>query len=241
MNKLTEINLPEDALANLPIFPLPNVVLFPRIEVPLHIFEPRYRQLLDDIVDEHRLFGLALLDNETSVSLDNSSSEISTHQPPPIYPVAGLAHLRTAARLPDGRYNIVIEGVARIDVSNEIPNSDSECRYRSANAKLMPTQAIEDMEALKNEFGSFFGLAHRVLRPLNTKRVRFDQSIESLREMIYFVDAVGSIALPSARHRQHLLSTDVLDDRMRIVSSALAELLIKTSHLESNPSNWGIA
>jgi Lon protease-like protein len=241
MNRTAQDEISETALANLPIFVLTNMVLFPRVEIPLYVFEPRYRQLLDDVIDHHRLFALALLDDQSEEAFASLAQDGSGHQRPALYPVAGLARIRSAARLPDGRFNIVIEGVGRVDISDEIEDSNADGRYRSARAKLLTTETVIELEELNKEFSSFFGLAHRVLRPLETSRVRFDQPIEGLEEMLRFVDAVGSIALPSAHHRQHLLTSNILEERMQIVSSALAELLIKMSQLGTDRSSWGEA
>src|SRR5262245_8239366 len=85
----------------LPLFPLP-VVLFPGVPLPLHIFEPRYRQLLTDISTSNNLFGLSYLDPATSQL-----------EFPPKGHVGCVAEVTETQTFPDGRSNILTFGVIR--------------------------------------------------------------------------------------------------------------------------------
>ena len=241
MSEEKQIVVPSSALDRLPIFPLPNVVLFPNTDIPLHIFEPRYRQMMDHVIDKHRMFGLALLNPEKSASSKLDVTLPETPKAPPVYPVAGLALIRSAARLPDGLYNIVVRGIARIDVSNEILEPDSDRLYRIASARIRTLDEIPKYEDLKQEFTTFFSLTHRVLGGIKKVRIRFDQKIETVEDMISFVDAISALTLPSPQHRQSVLGSNCIFERMHIASAALAELLLKTQNFDENSSNWGLA
>ena len=83
---------------SIPLFPLPNVVLFPTVSLPLHIFEPRYRDMVADALDGDRIIGMALL---------RPGWEANYEGRPPIYPVGCAGLITHSERLPDGRYNIV--------------------------------------------------------------------------------------------------------------------------------------
>ena len=112
---------------HIPIFPLPNIVLFPNVFLPLHIFESRYRDLTRDILAGDRIIGMVLLREGWDRTVDPN---------PPIYPVgcAGLVtHVET---LTDGRYNIVLRGVERFRIQNE----DQTHTYRRANVNFMTEQ-----------------------------------------------------------------------------------------------------
>jgi Lon protease-like protein len=241
MSEEKQIVIPGSVLHRLPVFPLPNVVLFPNTDIPLHIFEPRYRQMMDDVIDNHRMFGLALLNKEDSAAAPTADETGPHATPPPYYPVAGLALIRSAARLPDGLYNIVVRGVARIDVSNEIIDPKSDHLYRIASAQIRQLDKIESPEALNQEFASFLTLAHRVLGGIKKVRIRFDQKIETIEDMISFVDAISALTLPRPEHRQSVLGSSCIFSRMRIASAALAELLIKTQQFDGGSSGWGVA
>src|ERR671927_1705208 len=86
---------------HLPLFPLP-VVLFPGVPLPLHIFEPRYRQLLSDIRAANNLFGLAYFD-----------PTITNSEVPPAGHIGCVAEVTETQTLPDGRSNILTVGVIR--------------------------------------------------------------------------------------------------------------------------------
>lgn len=98
-------------VAELPIFPL-SLVLFPGAPVPLHIFEPRYRQMLDDIQATNNFFGISYF--------DSSTSELA---PAPGH-VGCVAELTESLALPDGRSNILAIGVVRYRVDEYIERGD---------------------------------------------------------------------------------------------------------------------
>ncbi|MGH7405380.1 MAG: LON peptidase substrate-binding domain-containing protein, partial [Candidatus Methylomirabilales bacterium] len=80
----------------IPIFPLPNVVFFPHTLLPLHIFEPRYRQMLADCLTGERWLAVVLL---------RPGWEAEYYGRPAVYAVAGAGEIVASERLPDGRSN----------------------------------------------------------------------------------------------------------------------------------------
>ena len=124
----------------LPIFPLPNVVLFPNVFLPLHIFEPRYREMIADALASDRLVGMALLQPKWEHHYEGR---------PPIYPIGCSGVITHVERLDDGRYNIVLRGLQRFRVLRE----DHARRYRRAEveglmeAPLRPT----DRDAIRTQ------------------------------------------------------------------------------------------
>ena len=98
----------------IPLFPLPNVVHFPHTDLKLHIFEPRYRTMIRDLValeESERLVGMVLMYR------DEDDPEDAT----PIYESGTAGLLREVEYLPDGRSNIVLEGQFRFRISEELP------------------------------------------------------------------------------------------------------------------------
>jgi len=94
----------------LPLFPLPNVVLFPQMPLPLHVFEPRYRKMVGDALDSHRTIGLALL---------QPGWEADYQGRPSIYPVGCAGVIEQSEPLAQGRYNILVRGITRYRVLEE--------------------------------------------------------------------------------------------------------------------------
>ena len=96
--------------STLPLLPLPNVVLFPGVFLPLHIFEARYRAMTEDALAGDRMIGMALLKPGFDAEYEGR---------PPIYPVGCVGLITHAERLPDGRFNVVLQGVERFRVKEE--------------------------------------------------------------------------------------------------------------------------
>jgi len=108
----------------LPLFPLPNVVLFPNVYLPLHIFEPRYREMVADALDGDRMIGMVLLRPGWQQQYDGR---------PPVYPIGCSGVITHVEKLDDGRYNLVLRGLERFRIVEE----DHSRSYRRAIVELM--------------------------------------------------------------------------------------------------------
>jgi Lon protease-like protein len=94
----------------LPLFPLPNVVLFPNVFLPLHIFEPRYKEMVADAIASDRLIGMMLL---------RPGWEHHEDGQPPVFPIGCSGVMTHVERLADGRFNIVLRGLERFRIVQE--------------------------------------------------------------------------------------------------------------------------
>lgn len=99
----------------IPLFPLPATVLFPKTYLPLHIFEPRYREMIEDALSDSgggsRMIGMALL---------KENWEKDYYGSPPIHPVGCVGRIMQVQRLNDGRYNLVLYGLDTFLVKEEL-------------------------------------------------------------------------------------------------------------------------
>jgi Lon protease-like protein len=116
----------------IPVFPLPTVVLFPSVFLPLHIFEPRYRQMVDDALNGDRIIGMVLLRPGWERDYDGR---------PPIYPVGCAGVITHAERLADGRFNIVLRGMEKFRVTGE----EGGRPYRVALVEPVPEPAADSV------------------------------------------------------------------------------------------------
>ena len=114
----------------LPLFPLPNVVLFPNVFLPLHIFEPRYREMVADALASDRMIGVVLLRRGWDRDYEGR---------PPIYSVGCSGVLTHNERLPDGRYNLVLRGIERFRILEE----DHALGYRRAVIEPLREQPLD--------------------------------------------------------------------------------------------------
>jgi Lon protease-like protein len=122
-----------------PLFPLPNVVLFPQMPLPLHIFEPRYRKMVEDARRGHEIIGMVLL---------QPGWEPRYYGRPPVFPIGCAGRMEQCEALPDGRYNILLRGLTRFEIVNESADEP----YRVARVQARPeqgSQAPEELEALR--------------------------------------------------------------------------------------------
>jgi Lon protease-like protein len=113
----------------IPIFPLPNVVLFPNVFLPLHIFEARYRQMVDEALKGDRIIGMVLLRPGWQGNYEGR---------PDVYPIGCAGVITHAERLPDGRFNIVLRGMEKFRIQEE----DDEQPYRVARVEPVPEPPI---------------------------------------------------------------------------------------------------
>ncbi len=109
----------------LPIFPLTVVVLFPEVQAPLHIFEARYRQMTEAALAGSQQIGMVVIAREHAHE---------TAGDPPVHPVGCTGSIRQAQKLPDGRYNLVLEGTRRFRILEE-PARPAERLYRVAKVE----------------------------------------------------------------------------------------------------------
>jgi Lon protease-like protein len=119
------------------LFPLPNLVLFPHVAQGLHIFEPRYRQLMADALAADGTITMALLRPGWEEEYDAR---------PAIEPVGCLGRVVWHERLADGRYNLRLRGLSRVRLAEEVP---VDRLYRVARADLMPDVSPADLGRLK--------------------------------------------------------------------------------------------
>jgi Lon protease-like protein len=115
------------------LFPLPNLVLFPGAVQPLHIFEPRYRQMTADALAGDRLIAMVL---------PRPGWEAHYAAKPEIHDVACLGRILAEQHLPDGRFNILLRGTLRIRIVEELA---SEKLYRTARVEAIETPAWADL------------------------------------------------------------------------------------------------
>jgi Lon protease-like protein len=118
----------------IPIFPLPNAVLFPNVFLPLHIFESRYREMVGDALAGDRIIGMVLL--QPGYEADYAGR-------PPIYGIGCAGVITHAERLSDGRFNIVLRGIEKFRITGE----DDGKPYRMAHVEPMPEQSDDEERA----------------------------------------------------------------------------------------------
>ena len=115
----------------IPIFPLPNVVFFPNTYLPLHIFEPRYRDMVTDASQEGRCIGMVLL---------KEGWENDYYGNPPVFSLGCVGRIKNVQPLADGRSNVILHGLSRYDIEEEFFDTP----YRRAKIALRTNDSFQD-------------------------------------------------------------------------------------------------
>jgi len=145
--KFRERNPTDVAFYKIPIFPLPNVVFFPKVFLPLHIFEERYKTMLIDALHGNQKIGMILL---------QEGWERDYFGAPPVHHVGCIGKIEAHEKLPQGRFNILLRGLSRfeiVDFVQEEPYRVARVRLLNDDPLLLETdQQMSEREAFLNQF-----------------------------------------------------------------------------------------
>ena len=183
------------SVSRLSIFPLGGAILFPRMQLPLHIFEPRYRALVSDAMARDRRIGMI--------------QPRGPGEPPPLFQVGCVGRIAHVEALDDGRYNIVLEGTARFRVVAELPVTTP---FRQVEAELeedVPAEplAIAQRGALEIESRSY----------AEAQGYAVDWTAVSRLDDESLVNGIAQIAPFDPASKQALLEAPTLSERAELI------------------------
>lgn len=202
----------------LPIFPL-SIVLFPGVTVPLHLFEPRYRQLLKDIQDTDRRFGIVC------PIRDSGESRV------PVGRVGCIAHVTEIEMLPDGRSNILVVGRERFAIDHFL---DDEAPYHLAMVSVFEDHHTDvppvALTLAADELAQNFRRVVRAVHALSDRDASAPTLPDSATQIPWTVASMIDLDLDA---RQRLLSDRMLSSRIatvdRVLRNALPDLEIRAA------------
>lgn len=200
------------AAERLKVFPLPSVVLLPGTAVPLHIFEPRYRELIKDALATDGVLAMAQVLPGQEALLDGK---------PSLEEMLCIGFIGVNEQLEDGRYNVVLVGIVRARIRREHPALHS---YREFEADLIEDEELEP-EADAPLRQAVVELVARV--PTNV-----GQRVAQVASRVSggaLADVVASIFLQDPVQRFHVLNAADVRERMEVVTE---ELLMLIAHLK---------
>ncbi|MEQ1729959.1 MAG: LON peptidase substrate-binding domain-containing protein [Vicinamibacterales bacterium] len=200
----------------LPLFPLPTVVLFPGVFLPLHIFEPRYRKMVEDALATDRLVGMVLLRDGWEDSYDGC---------PPVYPIGCSALITHCEKLPDGRYNIVLRGLDRFRIVEE----DQTGAYRRARTAAVPDRELTPED--RADLGHQRRRIEMLIAP-SEQSGGIDPRAAAAMNDEDLVNALAQYLEFEAIEKQALLEQPAVPER----ATALTELLEMKVLMSRNPS-----
>lgn len=200
----------QSALQALPLFPLQSTVFFPHTLLPLHVFEDRYRQLTEHVLEGHGHLGVVWHDAACCGG-----------------PLAGLAPVACVGRvvhherLSDGRFHLLVQGVARATLRAELPSDG--LLYRRALAERLVS---DDRECTADEVHALRACYARLLQHCPEAGHALGELPLCLHEPCVLADVACSCLLQDLAARQRALAEPSVAQRLRCANEALASLLL---------------
>lgn len=210
--------LDAEELEGIPVFPLPRVVLLPGGVLPLHLFEPRYRAMISDCLEQGpRAIAMAMLQPGWERDYDGR---------PAIRSVAGIGRLVAHRKNPDGTYDLVLRGVARARLDElDAP----ERAYRVARATVIDDDDADETPALRRAIEPVLATSATLAALERAAGRGNDRPADGSGPAGRVIDRLADRWLHDAATRQRVLETASVPDRIALVGDALATLLARLS------------
>lgn len=190
------------------LFPLPNLVLFPQVVQPLHIFEQRYREMTADALADDKLIAMVLLMPGWQKDYEGR---------PPIHSVACVGKIVADQQLEDGRYNLLLRGLTRVIVLEE---QQPDRLYRLARVQVLADREPPPLE-LERELRAAVGEAAQVWLPKGPANEQLQKLVQSDLPLSQFCDLLA-FALPlSVEAKQGLLQEQSITQRAGMLHGLL--------------------
>jgi hypothetical protein len=205
----------------IPVFPLTNVVLFPGVQAPLHVFEPRYRALTADALAGERTIGMVAVRPEQAADLVGN---------PELYPFGCAGTIHSAEELPDGRYNIVLCGTKRFRIEREMPQPEGRL-YRVAEVTLLddvldPADTTR-LRAVRHEVVALFSELVRRTNPERSSEIN-DALFAGVDDTV-FTNTFCQLLELEPVEKQSLLEAERVADRCEQLAALLRFRLVELS------------
>jgi Lon protease-like protein len=201
-------------VVQVPIFPLAGAILFPRSQLPLHIFEPRYREMVSDAMD-----GGGQIAMIQPLSLDDEPN-------PPLYAVGCVGEIVGVEELEDGRFNIVLLGLDRFRLVREV---ESDSAYRCAEVDI---EAFDDSEPAPLSLAERAEVEREARRLGDAMGLAVDWDAVSRLDDEMLVNAIAQVAPFDVGAKQALLEEERLDSR--------ADLLVQLMQFQRAAVTGGV-
>lgn len=188
-----------------PLFPLSSVVFFPNTLLPLHIFEPRYKEMVHNALNTEKIIGMALL---------KPGWESDYYRNPEVYEVIGMGRIVSSEEFEDGKINIVLYGLKRariVEVVEELP-------YRQAMVKIVENEFETNSEDFR---GRIEELIYKWNLYLDDKQKSHRINVNTKLPLENLTDALASLIFPNVFDKQRLLEETNVQKRAEIVINDL--------------------
>lgn len=197
---------------NLPMFPLKNAHLFPGAVLPLHIFEPRYVEMIEHVLDNGSN-AIAIATLKTPVPKD--------HMNPPVRAVMGAGVIFAAEKLDEGRWNVLLRGVDRVKLDEEHPQAH---QFRAARCEPLEDLDVELSHPLHGQLRSLLG---QLAESAPEAREGLNLIMSQGSSPAILTNLLGAHATSDPYVRRQLLETLDVERRLQISTRYVGELLLE--------------
>ncbi len=228
----TAEELPED----LPIFPLTGVLLLPRAQLPLNIFEPRYLDMVTDALGDGRMIGMVqprvpgdYVQGGYAPGDTDESPSTEEDQQPAVYPVGCAGRITQFEETEDGRFLINLRGIARFRIAGEMPMRDGYRRVEADWSDYL-SDLTEPDEATPMDKKRLFAS----LKPYfegQEIQANWDAINDTPSERL--INSLSMICPFEPLEKQALLEAPSLKDRLDVLTSLVEMAVLETTHEES--------
>lgn len=201
-----EITLPDEV----PVMTLPNVAFFPQALMPLHIFEPRYREMLRDVLATNRLFAVAGLDAQRV-------HEAGAFEPP--HRIASVGIIRACQKSENGTSDLLLQGLCRVAIESIV----TDAPYRRIRVRVLASQpgaTAGEIDRQHRDLARLLLFKQRLTSPGATEMTAFLKTVDDPEA---FVDLAAFSLCEDSRLKQKLLETLNLSQRLEIFSAQVRD------------------
>jgi hypothetical protein len=200
------------ALQRLPIFPLPGAVLLPHTLLPLHIFEGRYVAMIQHCLEQNLPIGLIMIE---------PGHEDAHLGCPPVVPTFGIGRVIASSELDDGRFFIMLRGMARARLVEEV---ESDFAFRTVRAQLI-TEALGDPDAVKTKVQTLGACLSSLMLSQPSMAQAASHILEQGAHAAELADRLAHEVFSEPAQRQRLLEISSVDQRLDAIVEELLALI----------------
>jgi Lon protease-like protein len=208
-----EATIVDSSLKRLPVFPLPDVQLFPGAILPLHVFEPRYLELVDNVLER--------VDNSIAIATLRPGYESEYQGRPPIYGIMGVGSVIAAERKTDGRWNLLVRGKLRARMVEEFPEKHA---FREISVERFEDTNLDLADPLEERLRS---MINQLSDHSDGAREALQLILSQSNNGAELTNLLGAHACSDSALRRRMLECPNVETRLRMACQHMGRVLLE--------------
>jgi Lon protease-like protein len=206
-------------LSELRVFPLPGTVLFPGTVIPLHIFEPRYFQMINDAMGSDEIIAITMI--QPGHDPDGS---------PPVCPIACLGKIVHSEALPENKFNILLHGIQRVRLVEEVTASTNYRRFRS---ELIAKPNEDALQEAVDELTRLQSCVLSLQSLVQESDAQLAEVLRSTPDPVQLADILSAVLINEPLARQDVLETVELKGRLTKLIDVMTEVMVNVTESQT--------